>query len=122
MKGYKRFASKSGNTCALCLALDGEIYPTSELMSVHPHDRCVMIPLVRGVDEPQWESGEDWLKGQDPELQQKVLGKKASELWNNDDIKLTDLVKKTEHPIWGPSLQRTPLNDLGVDLESSGNK
>ncbi len=117
VKGYKRFASKSGNTCALCLALDGEIYPTKELMSVHPRDRCVMIPLVRGVGEPMWESGEDWLKGQDLGTQQKVLGVKASELWNNDDIKLTDLVQKTEHPIWGPSLQRTPLNDLGVDLK-----
>ena len=121
VKGYKRFASKSGNTCALCFALDGEVYPTKELMSVHPRDRCTMIPLVRGVDEPQWESGEDWLRKQDPELQQKVLGNKATELWNNGDIELIDLVNKTEHPIWGPSLQRTPLDDLGVDLSKEIN-
>ncbi len=112
VKGYKRFASKSGNTCAMCFALDGEIYPTKELMNVHPNDRCTMIPLVRGVPEPMWESGEDWLRRQDPELQKHVLGPGAFEMLNNGEIELIDLVNKTEHPIWGPSLQRTPLKDL----------
>ena len=114
VKGYKRFASKSGNTCALCLALDGEISPTSELMSVHPNDRCVMIPLVRGASEPMWESGEDWLKKQDLATQQKILGKGAQELWDKGDIELMDLVKKTEHEIWGPSLKQVPLRDLAT--------
>jgi len=112
VKGYKRFASKSGKTCALCLALDGEVYPTEELMSVHPNDRCVMIPLVRGASEPTWESGEDWLRKQDPEIQKQILGPGALEMWNSGEIELIDLVNKVEHPIWGPSLQRTPLRDL----------
>ena len=112
VKGYKRLASKSGNTCALCLALDGEIYPTSDLMSVHPNDRCAMIPLVRGASEPMWESGGDWLAKQDTATQQKILGKGAQELYANGAIQLMDLVKKTEHDIWGPSLQQVPLRDL----------
>jgi len=112
VRGYKRFASKSGNTCALCLALDGEIYPTSDLMSVHPNDRCVMIPLVRGVPEPMWESGEDWLRRQDPVTQQTILGPGAMDLWNKGEIELKDLVNKVEHPVWGPSLKRVPLRDL----------
>jgi len=112
VRGYKRFASKSGNTCALCLALDGEVYPTSELMSVHPNDRCVMLPLLNGVPDPEWELGSDWLKKQDTAVQQKILGPGAQELWAKGDIKLTDLVNKTEHPIWGPSLNRVPLRDL----------
>lgn len=37
---YMRFASKSGNTCALCLALDGEISKTKEALHVHPN--CVI--------------------------------------------------------------------------------
>lgn len=110
--GYKRFASKSGNTCALCLALDGELYKTSELMSVHPNDRCVMIPVVRGANEITWESGSDWLKKQDAETQQKILGKGAFDMWSKGDIQLMDLVKKTEHATWGPSLKRVPLKDL----------
>jgi len=109
---YMRFASKSGNTCALCLALDGEIYKSSELMSVHPNDRCVMIPVVNGVKPPQWESGEDWLKRQDEVTQKQILGPGAQEMWKNGDIELMDLVKKVEHPTWGPSLQRNTLASL----------
>jgi len=109
---YKRFASKSGNTCAVCLALDGEIYLSSELMNVHPNDRCTMIPLVNGTKEPMWELGSDWLRKQDPSIQQQILGPGALDLWNKGDIELIDLVKKTEHPIWGPSLNRVPLRDL----------
>ena len=112
VRGYKRFASKSSKTCALCLTLDGEVYPTEELMSVHPNDRCTMIPLVRGASDPQWEHGVDWLAKQDPALQQHVLGPGAQELWANGDIGLMDLVNKYEHDIWGPSLGRVPLRDL----------
>jgi len=114
--GYKRFAAKDSLTCALCLALDGEVYPTDELMNVHPRDRCTMIPIVRGVSELTWESGEDWLRGQPEEVQIKTLGPGAHEMWKNGDIELMDLVNKVDHPIWGPSLKRTPLRDLGVDL------
>jgi len=109
---YMRFASKSGNTCALCIALDGEIYKTSELMSVHPCDRCVQIPVVDGVKPPQWEKGSDWLRRQDESMQMHILGPGALEKWQKGDIELMDLVKKTEHPVWGPSLQRVPLKDL----------
>lgn len=109
---YMRFASKSGNTCALCLALDGEIYYSKDLMYVHPNDRCGMIPVVNGVKPPQWESGEDWLKKQDTAIQRKILGPGAHEMWENGDIQLTDLVKKVEHPIWGPSLKRNTLESL----------
>lgn len=112
VRGYKRMASRSGNTCALCLILDGEIYPTSDLMSVHPNDRCAMVPLVKGVKDPEWESGIDWLTKQDPALQQQILGKGTHELWEKGDLDLMDLVNKTEHEIWGPSLKRVPLRDL----------
>lgn len=110
--GYKRFASKDGNTCPLCLALDGEVYKTDELMSVHPNDRCVMIPIVRGVSELSWESGEDWLRKQPEAVQINTLGPGAQKLWKEGDIELIDLVNKTTHETWGPSLQRVPLRDL----------
>ena len=110
--GYKRFAAKDGLTCALCLALDGEVYKTNELMNVHPCDRCTMIPVVRGVSEITWESGEDWLRNQPEEVQRKTLGPGAHEMWKNGDIELKDLVNKVDHPIWGPSLQRNTLASL----------
>ena len=110
--GYKRFAAKDSLTCALCLALDGEVYPTDEFNNVHPRDRCTMIPIVRGVSELTWESGEDWLRKQPEEVQIKTLGPGALEMWKNGEIELKDLVNKTTHEIWGPSLRRVPLRDL----------
>jgi len=67
---------------------------------------------VRGVPDPQWELGVDWLGQQDPALQQNILGKGAFEMWDSGEIGLMDLVNKTEHSTWGPSLQRVPLRDL----------
>jgi SPP1 gp7 family putative phage head morphogenesis protein len=112
VESYRRLCAKNADTCALCFALDGEVYPTSELMHVHPNDRCTMVPNVTGMPQVQWETGEDWLKKQDPEIREKVLGKSASDMWDDGVIELQDLVTKTVHPDWGPSLQRTPLKDI----------
>jgi len=71
-----------------------------------------MIPIVRGVSELTWESGEDWLRKQPEEVQIKTLGPGAHEMWKNGEIELKDLVNKVEHPIWGPSLQRNTLASL----------
>lgn len=109
---YRRLCAKNANTCAMCFALDGELYPTSELMHVHPNDRCTMVPNVVGMPRVDWETGEQWLKKQDPELREQILGQGASTMWNAGDIELQDLVTKVEHPDWGPSLQRTPLQNL----------
>ena len=46
-------------------------------------------------------------------MREQILGKGASEMLDAGDIELKDLVQKTDHEIWGPSLQRTPLRDLG---------
>ena len=109
---YKRLSAKNANTCAVCLALDGEVYPTDELMHVHPNCRCTMVPVVEGMPAIEWETGEEWLKKQDPEIREQILGKGASEMLDAGDIELKDLATKTEHETWGPSLQRTPLSEL----------
>ena len=115
VEGYRRLCAKNVNTCAICLGLDGEVYPTEELMHVHPNDRCSMVPIVEGMPPIEWETGEEWLRKQDPELQEQIMGKGAHELWDAGDIELSDLATKVDHEIWGPSLQRTPLKDLQPD-------
>ncbi len=114
--GYRRLCAKNTETCAICLGLDGETYPTNELMHVHPQDRCTMVPNVRGAPPVEWETGEEWLRKQDSEVREQILGKGASEAWDAGDIELQDLAQKVEHPTWGPSLQRTPLKDLDLDV------
>ena len=109
---YKRLSAKDARTCAVCLALDGEIYPTGELMHVHACDRCTMVPNVIGMPRIEWETGGQWLRKQDSDIQTEILGPGAYELLNTGKIELKDLAQKVEHPVWGPSLQRTPLSEL----------
>lgn len=115
VEGYRRLCAKNPSTCAVCLGLDGEVYPTDELMHVHPNDRCTMVPIVKGMPPVEWESGEEWLRKQPEDVQENIIGKGAKELWDNGEIELSDLARKVEHPEWGPSLQRTSLKDLQPD-------
>lgn len=39
--GYMRLAAKNTRTCVACLALDGSVWATNEVMPLHPQDRCV---------------------------------------------------------------------------------
>ena len=112
VQSYRRLCAKNANTCAVCLSLDGEVYPTDELMHVHPNDRCTMVPMVAGMPAIEWETGEEWLKKQDPEVREQILGKGAFEMLDAGEIELKDLAQKVEHETWGPSLQRTPLSEL----------
>ena len=110
---YRRLCAKNINTCVICLSLDGEVYPTDELMHVHPSDRCTMVPNVTGMPQVQYQTGEQWLRNQPTEIQEHIMGKGAADLWNSGGIELGDLAQKVEHPTWGPSLRRTPLKDIG---------
>lgn len=109
---YERLAAKQPNTCMICISLDGEIYPTSDLMNVHPNDRCTMIPIVAGVPRIEREKAGDWFAKQDPDLQKQMLGPGRFKLYEQGEINLDDLVIKMDHPIWGPSLGLTNLRDL----------
>ena len=71
-----------------------------------------MVPVVAGMPRIEWETGEEWLKKQDPEVREQILGKGAFEMLDAGEIELKDLAQKIEHETWGPSLQRTPLSEL----------
>jgi SPP1 gp7 family putative phage head morphogenesis protein len=111
---FERLATRQPNTCMACIALDGEIYLTKELMNVHPLDRCTMLPLVRGVPRPERELASEWFERQDSDLQKEMMGPGRHKLYKEGKIDLPDLVTKTEHPVWGPSVGVTPLKNLGV--------
>jgi len=109
---YERLAARLPNTCMACIALDGTIYHTSELMEVHPNDRCTMIPHVSGVAPPERELAGTWFARQDPSLQKQMMGPGKFALYEQGTIGLQDLVQRSVHPIWGPSIGITNLADL----------
>lgn len=109
---YERVCAKQPNTCMACITLDGTVYPTSELMEVHPNDRCFMIPHVAGVPRIERELASDWFAKQDPSLQRQMMGPGKFDLYEQGLIGLPDLVQRTTHPVWGSSIGITNLADL----------
>lgn len=106
--GYKRMAARQTRTCIMCLALDGTLYETNELMPVHPQDRCSLIPVLRGFPATTWKSGRDWFGEQVPAVQRKMLGPERYKLYQQGKP-LTAFVQTAQHETWGPSLRLRPL-------------
>ena len=94
----------------VCLALDGEIHETNDLFASHPNCRCSMVPLIDGIEYTPRESAQSWLASQPEAEQQKILGQYYP-LYQSG-TPLTDMVRITDDPTWGPTLRRAPLSDL----------
>ena len=73
---------------------------------------CTTVPIVQGVPPPEWESGEDWFKGQSSDTQRKILGKGRHSAWLAGGFNLRDVVHVTEDETWGKGLAVKPLKDL----------
>lgn len=109
---YVRQAALSLRTCPACLALDGKIYKTSELMHVHPNDRCTMVPKLRGVPLQSGQSGEDWFRSLDESAQIGIMGAGKYAAWRDGQFEFKQLAHAHADPKWGPSLAVVPLRKL----------
>jgi hypothetical protein len=49
------------------------------------------------------ESGEDWLRRQDAETQDAILGKQGGAAYRAGEVELRDFVRVDDHPVWGES-------------------
>lgn len=92
-------AFRQDRTCVVCLAMDGQEFPTSEALDGHPNCRCVMVPVVEGAAAR--ETGEEWLQAQPEEVQQQVLGRAGQAAWAAGEVELADFVGRREDPRWG---------------------
>lgn len=110
VKGYKRLASKSSRTCLACLLADGDFYTLDQSFDAHPNCRCTLIPVLFNGVAPQWETGRTWFERQSEAMQRGIMGDSAWEAWRAGDVRLTDLVERHEHPVWGGSLQVRSLS------------
>lgn len=109
---YMRICAKQPRTCLACLALDGTLYPTSEMMPTHPQCRCALVPVVTGFPLPKFQTGEMWFRDQSPAMQQSMMGPGRYELWTQGTINFRDLATVRENPTWGPSTRVTSLKAL----------
>jgi len=110
--GYSRLCAKNQRSCLACLALDGTIYPTSEMMPLHAQDRCTLLPILRGRTLPVTLSGEAWFRQQPADVQATMLGPGRYDLWERSAFKFQDLATITDAGVWGRSAQVTSLATL----------
>lgn len=120
--GYRRLAAKNERTCMACLALDGRVFRTADFMPLHPQDRCTMVPLIKGIEPIQYQTGREWFAEQPAEVQQEMMGKGAFELWQDGQVEIDQFATSKPNRTWGPSAAVTTLKDLkrgrgGVDGE-----
>lgn len=110
--GYMRLAARNTRTCMACIALDGTIYDTGQVMAVHPQDRCSMVPLVEGFPLPNIKPASEWFKTLDEDEQRRMMGDGRYEAWRDGLFDFRQLVTVSNHPVWGPSSHVTSLTDL----------
>lgn len=111
VRAYKRLAARDGRTCAGCLAADGREYPLSVAFAAHPNCRCALVPVVRGVAEPTWQSASEWLAEQPRPVQEGILGRGRWEAYR-DGTPLSRMATTRENATWGAAIVPTPVGEL----------
>jgi len=110
VRGYMRLVKKDG-ACIGCLALDGEVFELEAEFEDHPNGRCTCIPIVRGMEPPEWEKGPDWLANQSEAKQREVLGNTRYEMYKNG-TPLSAMVTHSHSDVWGDAPAVVPIRDL----------
>lgn len=111
--GYRRLSAHDDRVCAGCLAEDGQECELDLDFEAHPNCRCTTVPVVEGVEPPEWTAGGDWFEEQDEETQRNILGPGRYELWENGQVSdFRDFATHTQNETWGGAVVPTPLNQL----------
>lgn len=112
VEAYKRLSAKDDRVCPACLMADGMIVRLESEFAEHTRGRCSLVPIVIGVDAPEWETGQEWFQTQPEDVQRRILGPGRFDAWREDQFELDDLVTRRTNSVWGDSLVPTPLNAL----------
>jgi SPP1 gp7 family putative phage head morphogenesis protein len=112
--GYRRLSAHDDRVCAGCLAADGEECDPDLDFEAHVCCRCVAVPIVEGVDPPEWTAGGDWFEQQDEATQRHILRPGRYELWANGAVSdFRAFATHTRNDTWGGAVVPTPLSALG---------
>lgn len=137
ISGYKWLATLDRRTCLVCGKFDTQIKTNildfGEQPPIHYNCRCVIVPVVNGIEElkdnsransEEGYSYEEWLKRQDEDVQKDILGKtrfkmykrgtKIGEFVNDGKILKLDEINKY--------FVKNSLSDLKYDFNNSESK
>lgn len=112
VSGHRRLCSHDRRVCGSCLADEGTLYDLNTTMPEHVQGRCVSVPVVMGVPDPQWLKGVDWFREQEVATQQSILGKGRYAAWQSGRFDFQEVIKVVPNSTWGDSLQVATLTEL----------
>lgn len=116
LDGWVWVASLSDRTCASCLDNHLRVFPISEqFFAAHISCRCSPAPLVKGVDFPIAETGEDWLAKQNEKAQNAILGKTGGAEYRAGDLALQDFQSLRKDAKWGDSYNAASLDQARMN-------
>jgi hypothetical protein len=111
VRGFRRLVFRQ-TACLACLMADGEWFSTAHELDDHPQGKCSCVPLLDGVADPQWETGQQWFKTLSAKEQREKMGPGIYELWQKGDIRLSDLAARQHSETWGDSPRVPSLAEL----------
>lgn len=94
IRGVRWTAVLDGRTSAVCRGRDGTVYPPEEgpRPPAHPNCRSTTVPVFKGDPDPDIPSYGEWLKDQDREFIEEVLGKTKAKLFLDGDLPLDKFI------------------------------
>jgi SPP1 gp7 family putative phage head morphogenesis protein len=108
---YRWLASKSSRTCLNCLSRDGSLWPTSEIMPVHPNCRCTLIFVTQHTPPPRL-TGAQWFEQQSDEVKRGMMPVSAFDLYKSGKIKLKDFEGYKDSRRWGVMTYQRSLREI----------
>ena len=110
--GQKRLPAHDGRVCVACLSDDGTVYNLNQIIPDHPQGRCTGCPIVKGMPEISWTSGQDWFDQQPDAVQRSIMGTERFEAYKAGQIQFAQMGGYKFDPVWGGSVTVASLEDL----------
>ena len=111
VSGFYRLVKKA-TACMACLMLDGQRFTIESELEDHPRGKCTVVPQVRGVGKPVWETGPEYFQNLSQEEQAERMGAEKFGLWQDGQFELADLAKMTHNATWGDSPRVASMAEL----------
>ncbi len=139
LEGWVWHSARTARVCSACWSREGTFYPietvdrisggqrvrVSEVagMATHPACRCTLSPRAKSYADivgdpslpdsrPPIVNGEDAFARLTPAQRLQVLGPGKAALYEAGQIRLSDLVQRTQSADWGPGIRETTLGEL----------
>ena len=99
ISGVRWTAILDGRTSAVCRGRDGEVYPldSGPRPPAHPNCRSTTVPVFDGEDPPNMPTYSQWLREQDREFVEEVLGKQKAALFLDGKLSLDRFIDNAGH-------------------------